>query len=37
MGVIAGAIWLIWVIMSATSHFKSRGTQVETGEKASKE
>ena len=35
-GVIAGVIWLAWVIVSTTSSFRTKGTDAETGEKVSK-
>jgi len=32
-GVIAGVMWLLWVVVSTTSAFRTKGTEAETGEK----
>lgn len=33
-GVVAGVMWLIWMVVAVWGHLKSRGTSGETGEKA---
>ncbi len=35
-GVVAGVMWLLWVVVSTTSSVRTKGSEAETGEKISK-